>query len=177
MADKLIQLKQKIKVYTSRDQRVILDEDLAMLYGVETRRLNEQVKRNKHKFPADFVFPIKNQELVILKSQNATSSFHGGRRKTTYAFTEHGAIMASMVLKSEKATLMSVYVVRAFTEMRHTLSQQEALKKDIAEQGKMLAQHDREITAIVETLDDLSADIRENTRKQIAGFNRKLQNK
>jgi len=103
-----------------RGQKVMLDADLAALYGVQTRRLNEQVRRNHARFPADFVFQMTNQEIAILKSQFATSSW-GGRRKLPLAFTEHGAIMAAMVLNSARATEVSVYVVRAFVQQRDLL--------------------------------------------------------
>ena len=91
------------------------------LYGVETRRLNEQVRRNKQRFPADFIFEVSDQEARALKSQFATSSW-GGSRKRPLAFTEHGAIMAATVLNSPSAVKMSVFVVRAFVQYRTVLS-------------------------------------------------------
>jgi hypothetical protein len=91
------------KIYLIRGQKVMLDRDLAELYGVETRRLNEQVKRNIDRFPADFMFQLNQEEFKILKSQFATSSW-GGRRKLPFAFTEHGVLMLSSVLNSDKAT-------------------------------------------------------------------------
>jgi uncharacterized protein YuzE len=105
-----------------RDEKVILDSDLARIYGVETRRLNEQVRRNRERFPEDFAFRLTREEFNTLISQNATSSSrHGGRRKLPFVFTEHGAIMAANVLQSERAVQMSVFVVRAFIKMRETL--------------------------------------------------------
>ena len=102
-----------------RGVRVILDGDLAALYGVSTKRLLEQVRRNPARFPEDFCFQLDREELANLRSQNATSSGgHGGRRFLPYAFTEHGAIMAANVLNSEAATVMSVAVVRAFVQLR-----------------------------------------------------------
>jgi hypothetical protein len=113
-------------IFTIRGQRVIMDADLAHIYGVPTRRLNEQVRRNADRFPDDFMFQLSEQEVTNLKSQIATSSserirsqiatasVHGGRRKLPYAFTEHGAIMAANVLNSPEAIRMSVFVVRAF---------------------------------------------------------------
>jgi hypothetical protein len=96
-----------------RRQRVILDSDLAALYGVETRRLNEQVRRNGERFPHDFMFQLTREELAHLKSQFATSSAGwGGKRKMPTVFTEHGALMAASVLNSSRAVQMSVYVVR-----------------------------------------------------------------
>ena len=91
-----------------RGQRVMLDSDLAELYGVTTRRLNEQVRRNLQRFPSDFLISVSNQDLAILKSHYATSSW-GGRRKRPLAFTEHGAIMAATILDSPRAVQMSVY--------------------------------------------------------------------
>jgi hypothetical protein len=121
-----------------RGQRALLDSDLAALYGVPTRRLNEQVRRNLQRFPADFLISLTNHELAILKSHNATSSW-GGRRKRPLAFTEHGAIMAATILDSPRAVQMSVYVVRAFARLRQVaaahskLSQElEALKHTVA---------------------------------------------
>ena len=105
------------RIFVLRGQRVLLDVDLAMLYGVETRRLNEQVRRNRHRFPSDFVFEINQIERANLMSQFATSSW-GGHRKPPVAFTEHGAIMAATVLNSPRAVEMSVYVVRAFVKLR-----------------------------------------------------------
>jgi hypothetical protein len=109
------------RIFTLRGQRVLLDSDLAELYGVELKRLNEQVKRNRSRFPADFVFSIPIKELRHLRSHFATSSW-GGRRTPPVAFTEHGAIMAAMVLNSQQAIEMSVYVVRAFVKLRQVLA-------------------------------------------------------
>jgi hypothetical protein len=105
------------RIVLIRGQKVLLDADLAALYGVETRRLNEQVRRNLDRFPEDFIFEVTNEEVANLKSHFATSSW-GGRRKLPLAFTEHGAIMAATVLKSPRAVEVSVYVVRAFVQLR-----------------------------------------------------------
>ncbi len=114
-----------------RGQRVILDSDLAALYGVTTTRLMEQFRRNKKRFPEDFAYLHTNKEVTDLMSQNATSSLmktsnlktHGGRRKPGIVFTEHGAIMAATILNSEEAVAMSIFVVRAFVKMREVASQ------------------------------------------------------
>jgi hypothetical protein len=107
------------KILLIRDQKVILDSDLALLYGVTTSRLNEQVRRNIERFPDDFMFLLTKEEFDNLKSQFATSSSGwGGRRKLPYAFTEHGAIIAASVLNSERAVQASIFVVRAFVKMR-----------------------------------------------------------
>lgn len=110
----------------------MLDTDLAALYGVAVKRLNEQVKRNIKRFPDDFAFKLTDREWANLKSQNATSRGHGGRRKLPYAFTEHGAIMAANVLHSEQAETMSVAVVRAFVKLRRMALSVEALARKVA---------------------------------------------
>ena len=105
------------RIVVLREQKVLIDADLAALYGVETRRLNEQVRRNRGRFPEDFIFELTPEEFANLKSQFATSSW-GGRRKLPLAFTEHGAIMAATVLNTPRAVEVSVYVVRAFVKLR-----------------------------------------------------------
>src|SRR6478609_11236239 len=111
------------RILILRHQRVILDSELAKLYGVTVKRLNQQVNRNQERFPADFMFRLSAKEDEILRLQIATSSKkHGGRRYPPYAFTEHGAIMAATVLNSERAIEMSVFVVRAFVRMREMLA-------------------------------------------------------
>ncbi|MBK6597795.1 MAG: ORF6N domain-containing protein [Proteobacteria bacterium] len=107
------------RIFPLRGHRVLLDADLAALYGVTTARLNQQFRRNRERFPADFAFEVSAEERANLMLQNATSSFgHGGRRKSPLAFTEHGALMAATVLNSRRAVEMSVYVVRAFIRLR-----------------------------------------------------------
>ena len=150
-------------IMTIRGQKVILDADLARIYGVPTKRLNEQVRRNTDRFPPDFAFPLTDQEVTNLKSQFATSSFdlnrsqfatgstHGGRRKLPMVFTEHGAIMAANVLRSKQAIQMSVFVVRAFVRMRQILIAQKDLARKLAELEKELtARLDVHETAINE---------------------------
>jgi len=128
-----------------RGQKVLLDADLAALYGVETRRLNEQVRRNRDRFPEDFIFEVTDEELANLMSHFATSSW-GGRRKRPMAFTEHGAIMAATILKSPRAVEMSVYVVRAFVRLREVLASNKELAKrldDLEQTTEALSmQHD-----------------------------------
>src|SRR6202165_2227548 len=107
------------KIFVLRGQRVILDTDLAELYGVQVRQLNQQAKHNAKRFPPAFRFQLSARELRILKSQNVISrECHGGSRYRPYVFTEHGAIMAATVLNSERAIEMSVFVVLAFVRMR-----------------------------------------------------------
>lgn len=118
-----------------REQRVILDTDLAALYGVETKRLNEQIKRNAARFPADFMFQLSDDEAAVLRSQFATLKTGRGqhRKYQPYVFTEHGAIMAAMVLNSPRAVEVSVYVVRAFTRLRQAAAIHEDLAKRLTE--------------------------------------------
>jgi hypothetical protein len=131
-------------------QKVILDSALAEIYGVPVKRLNQQVNRNRSRFPADFMFQLKPREFAILRLQFATSrQGHGGRRSLPYAFTEHGAIMAATVLNSDQAVEMSVFVVRAFVRVRATLAANKELSGKIEELEKHLATHDGSIQEIV----------------------------
>ena len=112
----------------------MLDSDLAVLYGVETKVLNQAVKRNTARFPKDFMFQLTKEELENLKSQFVTSSLkHGGRRKLPMVFTEHGVLMLSSVLKSERAIQVNIQIVRTFTKLREMLSQYKDLKGKIEE--------------------------------------------
>ncbi|MFH1263829.1 MAG: ORF6N domain-containing protein [Pseudomonadota bacterium] len=121
------------RIFEIRSQRVILDSDLAALYGVSTMHLNQQVRRNLDRFPIDFAFQLKYQDVRNLISQIVISSSaeHGGRRKLPLVFTEYGAIMAANVLKSERAILVSVQVVRAFTRLREMLNTHAQLAKKL----------------------------------------------
>src|ERR1700745_4034260 len=144
------------RILVLREQRVILDTDLAELYGVPVKRLNEQVKRNQERFPADFMFRLSAEESEFLRSQDATSkSGRGGRRYTPYAFTEHGAIMAATVLNSERAVEMSVFVVRAFVRLREMLSTNEKLAAKIDELEQRLDIHDASIQDLLEAIPQL----------------------
>ena len=116
-----------------RGQKVLLDAELAALYGVTTARLNQQVRRNRERFPDDFLFELTTAEFSALMLQNASSkSGRGGRRKLPFAFTEHGAIMAATVLNSPRATEMTVYVVRAFVKLRELLASNKDLARKLA---------------------------------------------
>ena len=141
-------------ILTIRGQRVMLDSDLAKLYGVELKRLNEQVRRNRSRFPADFAFQLDVEEFAILKSQFATSRSHGGRRKLPWVFTEHGAIMLAAVLNSAAAVEASVRVVRAFVWMREQLAGNKELAGKLAVLESKVAGHDT-------ALQDLFQAIRE----------------
>ena len=116
---KVIDIKPMIRVV--RGQQVMIDRDLALLYGVETKRLNEQVKRNIERFPDDFMFQLSKEDVEILKSQNATSSW-GGDRRLPYAFTEQGIAMLSSVLKSQTAVDVNIRIMRAFVSMRRFIA-------------------------------------------------------
>ncbi len=118
------------RIFVLRGEKVLLDEDLAALYGVSTSRLNEQVRRNFARFPRDFLFKLTNHEVRDLKSQFATSSW-GGRRKLPFAFTEHEAIMAATILSTPRAVEVSVYVVRAFVQLRAVLATHTPLAKKL----------------------------------------------
>ncbi|MGA2240509.1 MAG: ORF6N domain-containing protein [Verrucomicrobiota bacterium] len=140
-------------ILTIRGQKVILDSDLARIYGVPTKRLNEQVRRNAKRFPPDFLFQLTSAEADNLKSQFATSSLHGGRRKLPYAFTENGAIMAANVLNSPEAVRMSVFVVRAFVQMRDLLGGTKELARQLADlEKKLTARLDVHESVIVDVL-------------------------
>lgn len=141
-----------------RGQKVLLDEDLAALYGVETRRLNEQVRRNLDRFPADFMFQLDDTEYASLISQIATSKpGRGGRRKLPLAFTEHGAIMAATVLNSPRAVEVSIYVVRAFVRLREALASNKELAAKLGELERKLKGHDQAIAGILDAIRQLMA--------------------
>lgn len=137
-----------------RGQRVLLDSDLAALYQVETRRLNEQVRRNKDRFPPDFIFEVTDEEFANLMSQFATSSW-GGRRKRPLAFTEHGAIMAATVLNSQRAVAMTIHIVRAFLQLRHLLASNRQLAGKFAQLERKVSSHDQAIVGILKTIREL----------------------
>jgi DNA-binding transcriptional MerR regulator len=123
-----------LRITMIRDQRVILDSDLAALYDVSTKRFNEAVKRNLERFPSDFTFVLNDSEWSDLRSQDATSSAtHGGRRYSPRVFTEHGALMAAAILNSQRAVDVSIYVVRAFVQMREVVSSHQQLSKRMDE--------------------------------------------
>ena len=144
-----------------RGQRVIVDADLAALYGVPTKRLNEQVRRNAERFPGDFMFQLAPQEWEALRSQFATlNSGRGQHRKyLPYAFTEHGAIMAATVLNSSRAVEVSIYVVRAFVQLRELLAGHKELAKRVdqleARLERKLTTQDQAIAGILEAIREL----------------------
>jgi len=144
------------RILILRQQRIILDKELAQLYGVSVKRLNEQVKRNRERFPADFMFRVTAKEGQILRSQIATSrTRHGGSRYLPYAFSEHGAIMAATVLNSKRAIQMSVFVVRAFVRLREMLANNRQLAAKINELEDRLETHDSTIQDLIAAIKDL----------------------
>ena len=134
-----------------RDQRVILDADLATLYGVETRALNQALKRNRDRFPEDFVFELTRKEIEGI-SQTVISLRRIRFSKSVHAYTEHGALMAATVLNSPRAVTMSVYVIRAFVKMRQDLAANAAILKRLAEIDKTLLLHDAALRDIYQKL-------------------------
>lgn len=153
-----------------RGQKVLLDRDLASLYGVPTFRFNEAVKRNRGRFPMDFAFQLTGQEYADLISQNAiSSSGHGGVRKLPWVFTEHGTVMAANVLKSQKAVRMSVFVVRAFVSMRERLLTTQIMEKRLAEIERKLLLHDSSLRDLYDRIRPLLLPPPEKPKKRI-GF-------
>ncbi len=140
-----------------RGHRVLLDADLAALYGVSTKRFNEQVRRNAKRFPADFMFQLTADEIGSLRSQFATLKLGRGqhRKYLPYVFSEHGAIMAATILNSPRAVEMSVYVVRAFVQLRELLASNTALARKLNELEGKLKNHDEAIAAILSAIREL----------------------
>ena len=143
------------RIFLVRGQKVMLDSDLAELYGVETRSLLQAVRRNSNRFPADFVFQVNEDEWKSLRSQIVTSKGRGGRRYLPFVFTEHGAIMAATVLNSPLAVEMSVFVVRAFVKLREMLSSHKELSRKIEELERKLGVHDEAIIGLFEAIRQL----------------------
>jgi hypothetical protein len=173
----------KLRILTLRDQRVLLDADLARLYGVETRALNQAVKRNLDRFPAEFIFQLTDDEVLSISQTVAskpaalTSQIvmskpgRGGRRHRPYAFTEHGALQTANVLNSPQAVRMSLYVIRAFVKMREELTANATILKRLAEIDKSIFLHDSALRDIYRKLLPLLAPPPEPPRRRI-GFNR-----
>ena len=177
-------------IYTIRGHRVILDADLARLYGVTTKRLNEATKRSRSRFPADFAFQVTGGELASLRSRIATPSLQPvdsaskermwsqfattsrrrhGKAFLPWAFTEHGALMAANILRSERAVHMSIYVIRAFVRLREQIAANAAILKRLAEIDKTLLQHDTSLRDIYRKLLPLLQPAPEAPKRRI-GF-------
>jgi hypothetical protein len=147
------------RILIVRGRKVLLDADLATLYGVSTKRFNEQVRRNAARFPEDFLFRLSAGEWDSLRSQFATLKTGRGqhRKYLPLAFTEHGAIMAATILNSARATEVSVYVVRAFVRLRELLSSNKELARRLDQLEKKLDSHDQVIGGLVSTIRQLMA--------------------
>lgn len=176
-------------ILTLRGQRVVFDADLGRIYAVPTKRLNEAVKRNRRRFPSDFAFRLTAKETIDLRSQSATSRLevvaleelapvdggspaddaHGGRRYLPSAFTEHGALMAANVVRSDRAVQMSVYVVRAFVRQREELAANAAILKRLAEIDRTLLVHDGALRQMWKKLEPLLSPPPQVPRRRV-GF-------
>jgi uncharacterized membrane-anchored protein YjiN (DUF445 family) len=145
------------KIYLIRGHKVMLDSDLADLYQVETKRLNEQVRRNITRFPKDFMFQLKEEEWENLKSQNATSSW-GGRRSPPYVFTEHGVLMLSSVLNSDRAIQVNIKIMRIFIKMKEILMSDKDVLLKVEKMEKKVLDQDEKIQIIFEYLKEFVKD-------------------
>ena len=144
------------RIFVVRERQVLLDEDLSDLYGVETKRLIQQVKRNVERFPEDFMFQLTKSEAAALRSQIATSNGgRGGRRYAPYVFTEQGVAMLSGVLRSERAIAVNIEIMRAFVELRRVASSYAAIEKRLEEIERELGGHDEQLGQIFKTLRQL----------------------
>ncbi len=183
-----------IKIYTIRGHRVMLDEDLAKIYGVETRTLNQAIQRNIKRFPEDFMFQLTQEEFKILKSQTVTSntendskslidqeslisqfviSKRGGRRKRPFVFTEHGTVMFASVLRSDRAIYLNIEVVKAFVNLRQIIASQKDVSKQISEirgyMFKRFNEADREFKKVWNAIERMTKPHKDDAEKQI-GF-------
>lgn len=154
------------RIYLIRGQKVMLDFDLAELYGVLTKRLNERVSRNKKRFPDDFMFRLTKVEAENLRSQIATSSSgYGGRRYLPYAFTEQGVAMLSSVLNSEQAIEVNIAIMRAFVRLRQMLETNEELNRKFAAVIRKLSTHDKYFRIVFDELKKLTEKPRSSGRQ------------
>jgi hypothetical protein len=174
MAKKELQalvIEQKIlnRIYVIRGQKVMIDEDLAEMYSVETRRLNEQVKRNIKRFPKDFMFALTQKEFENLKSQNATSSW-GGRRKLPNAFTEQGVAMLSSILNSDTAIEVNIRIIRVFTRLREYALTHKEILLQLAKLEKEVKGNSKDIENIFMVLKELLEKESKPTPRNKIGF-------
>jgi len=158
------------KIHLIRGQKVMLDMDLAALYGVETKQLKRAVRRNSIRFPKDFMFELNNKELNSLRSQIGTSN-QGGVRYAPMAFTEQGVAMLSSVLNSERAVLVNIHIIRVFTRIREMLSTQKDILLKLEQLEKKVVQQDDDIRLIFDYLKELLNPKKEPMHK--IGFKRK----
>ena len=167
MTNKLLTPTESIeaKIFITRDQRVMLDSDLATIYGVPTKRLNEQVKRNLSRFPEDFMFQLTKDEVESLRSQNATSKEgKGGRRYLPFVFTEHGALMLANILSSAQAIEASIYVVRAFVRLREILLANKELAQKLNDLERQVGTHDEAIKSLINAVRQLMQPLQGSRR-------------
>ena len=160
------------RIFSIRGHRVMLDHDLARIYGVSTKRLNEQVKRNLDRFPEDFMFRLNMEEATVVfasRSQFATLKRGQNPKYAPYAFTEHGAVMAANVLNSPIAVRASIQVVRAFVRLREILATDRELARKLENLERKYAKHDGQIQAVFEIIKKLMAPPPKPTRRRI-GF-------
>jgi hypothetical protein len=155
-------------IFVIRGQKVMLSQDLAALYGVAVKALNQAVKRHAARFPADFVFQLTSDEFDNLKSQIVTSGWGGIRRALPYAFTEQGVAMLSSVLNSERAVKVNIAIMRAFVKLRRILETSLDLARKFSELERRVGKHDEEIAGIIEAIRQLMAPA-EKPRREI-GF-------
>ena len=153
-------------IYYIRNQKVMLDRDLATLYGIETRVLKQAVRRNISRFPEDFMFELSKDEFQNLTSQIVTSSW-GGNRKPPFVFTEHGILMLSSVLNSEKAIQTNIQIMRIFTKVRQMLLDTTEMKLDIVQIQKKLENQGKNIELVFSYLDELTEKKEERSRTKI----------
>lgn len=157
------------KIYLIRDKKVMLDKDLAELYGVTTGNLNKAVNRNIARFPIDFMFQVTKEEFDNLIFQFGTSSW-GGRRKLPYVFTEQGVAMLSGVLNSERAITVNIQIMRVFTKIREFLLDNLSVRLEIEEIKKKLSTQDKNIELVFSYLDELNEKHDKNKPIQVKGF-------
>lgn len=157
------------KIYMIRGQKVMMDMDLAELYGVETKNLKKAVRRNAERFPQDFMFELTVNELQSLRFQIGTSKIEGrgGTRYSPMAFTEQGVAMLSSVLNSERAVLVNIHIIRVFTKMREMLSQHQDILLKLEQLEKKVTKHDEDIRLIFASLKEL---LSRKTNAQPIGF-------
>lgn len=161
------------KIYLIRNQKVMFDDDLAELYQVETRRLNEQVKRNIERFPEDFMFQLTVKEYENLMSHFATSSW-GGRRKMPFAFTEHGVLMLSSVLSSKRAVQVNIQIMRIYAKLRGIVIDQKDILIKLEQMERTVDKHDQDIKVVFAYLRELLNPKSEPERR--IGFSQKAGN-
>jgi len=161
----------KSRIYLIRGQKVLLDSDLAVLYGVTTANLNKAVKRNIERFPDDFMFQLDKTEMGNLLFQSGTSKAgSGGRRSAPYAFTEQGIAMLSIVLRSDRAVQVNIAIMRTFVQMRELATSNRDLARKLDELEKKHAQHDEQFVAVFEAIRQMMVPIEKKKRK--IGFGR-----